>query len=335
MDNETDELLNSILTGSDGREALPLFDHVDDDLGYQTQFDQELLSPAGSTGSSHNPANNIDLVDIFANDLQPEDGGTLQGVNPHTNSPDPDPQKLHDDHDTDTSEDMTVVEPKQNKKPKGPKVQVQQPRARKVATRISSTNVYHHSGIKPTTNAAGTISIVRPNAINATPITLANGGTFDTGTTTILLPVLNSVSILAPLGPYSHSKKLFAIFLYQHVMCSFARARTYAIRWCSRGRVGGFWVWVCLEGCPWPINRCPTKTQVLTRANLHVTCWYRNITNNICYENKIQYSTDAYAKNCFTEEWIFTAHNHQNESHNIIGWIEEEKNVWIEFRFRW
>ena len=68
MDNETDELLNSILTGNDenlinGMESYGLGD-------YPSEFDQDLLSPAGSSssgGSSNNAANNIDLVEMFAN----------------------------------------------------------------------------------------------------------------------------------------------------------------------------------------------------------------------------------------------------------------------------
>ena len=64
MDNETDELLNSILTGTgdtllgiDGTDSTP-------------DFDQQLLSPADSS-SSGNSGNtgcqSVDLIDMFAN----------------------------------------------------------------------------------------------------------------------------------------------------------------------------------------------------------------------------------------------------------------------------
>lgn len=243
MDNETDELLNSILTGNDENliNGIGNNDFKAYGLDYPSEFDQDILSPAGSSssgGSSNNAANNIDLVDMFANGtsflirsekpyviinvefliIDVKDEESLQGVNPHTNSPvtERPPEKAHDDHDTDGSDDSDTVQKVKSRprKPNQQRASARQNNGRNAkaggvtANRVASTNVYHHAGIKSnhqTIPASRTISIVRPTAMtnagtptllnHGTPITLANGS-LDTATTTIFLPVLNSVRIV-------------------------------------------------------------------------------------------------------------------------------------------
>merc|ERR1719188_1957456 len=111
-ETESDELLDSILTGNSDAEKLgclglekPFSDTSSDSSG--CTFEQQMLSPVEESTTAGNPSSNIDLID-FINDS--DEDQTLEAVNPVTIS--------GDDDDAVSTLTTTITIPTQQTPPK-------------------------------------------------------------------------------------------------------------------------------------------------------------------------------------------------------------------------